>query len=248
MKPFLQSMFATLFVASSTFSPVIAQEIPAFQLKKIATYQTGAFDEAAAEISAFDKTTNRLYVVNALANTLDILDLSNPSNPTKINTISFDGIVNSVAVYNGIVAAAVEAVVKQDAGKVVFLNSNGEEITTATVGALPDMVTFNNNGTQVITANEGEPNADYSVDPEGSVSVLDITIADGSVIVNTNTLVRFNEFNVGESRHTELGEGVRIFGPNTSVAQDLEPEYVALSANGAKAYVTLQENNALVII
>jgi hypothetical protein len=43
-------------------------------------------------------------------------------------------------------------------------------------------------------------------------------------------------------------KGVRIFGPNASVAQDLEPEYVSVSADGARAWVTLQEANALAII
>lgn len=39
---------------------------------------------------------------------------------------------------------------------------------------------------------------------------------------------------------------MRIFGPGASVAQDLEPEYVATDHN--KAYVTLQKNNAIAII
>ena len=39
--------------------------------------------------------------------------------------------------------------------------------------------------------------------------------------------------------------GVRIFGPGANAAQDLEPEYIAVSADGKTAYVTLQENNAV---
>ena len=39
---------------------------------------------------------------------------------------------------------------------------------------------------------------------------------------------------------------MRIFGPNASVSQDLEPEYIA--TEGDKAYVSLQENNAMAII
>jgi hypothetical protein len=40
-------------------------------------------------------------------------------------------------------------------------------------------------------------------------------------------------------------QGVRIYGPGASASQDFEPEYIAVSADGKTAWVTLQENNAL---
>jgi hypothetical protein len=42
--------------------------------------------------------------------------------------------------------------------------------------------------------------------------------------------------------------GVRIYGPGATVAQDLEPEYITISADSSTAYVTLQENNAIATI
>ena len=36
-----------------------------------------------------------------------------------------------------------------------------------------------------------------------------------------------------------------MFGPNANLSQDLEPEYIAVSADGTSAMVVLQENNAL---
>jgi hypothetical protein len=36
-----------------------------------------------------------------------------------------------------------------------------------------------------------------------------------------------------------------VFGPGASVAQDLEPEYLAFSHDGKTAFATLQENNAI---
>jgi YVTN family beta-propeller protein len=42
--------------------------------------------------------------------------------------------------------------------------------------------------------------------------------------------------------------GVRISSPNATVAQDIEPEYITITADGKTAYVTLQENNAIAVI
>ncbi|MEM1425753.1 MAG: choice-of-anchor I family protein, partial [Cyanobacteria bacterium P01_H01_bin.130] len=42
--------------------------------------------------------------------------------------------------------------------------------------------------------------------------------------------------------------GVRIFGPNATVAQDLEPEFVTITPDSSTAVVTLQENNAIAIV
>jgi hypothetical protein len=43
-------------------------------------------------------------------------------------------------------------------------------------------------------------------------------------------------------------QGVRLFGPGASVAQDFEPEYIALAPDGITAWVTLQENNAVAVL
>ena len=58
--------------------------------------------------------------------------------------------------------------------------------------------------------------------------------------------VGFEQFNSPQARAKLGQDGVRIFGPGATVAQDLEPEYIAV--DGDTAYVTLQENNAVAII
>ncbi len=85
---------------------------------------------------------------------------------------------NSVTARGGVIAVAVEATVKTDPGRVVFLNADGTlRAPPVTVGALPDMLTFTPDGQFVVVANEGEPSADYSTDPAGSVSIISVSKA-----------------------------------------------------------------------
>ena len=206
---------------------------------EIASIKLG--DLGAAEITAFDPETDRLFAVNnGTENKIDVLDMSNPALVTVIKSISmlpYGGYVNSVAVSNGKLAAAIESTNKQAAGKIVVFNtSTYAEIKSINVGALPDMVTFSPDGNYIISANEGEPSNDYLNDPEGSVSI--IKVADYSV-----TTLNFASF---ESQLTTLAsKGFRIFGPGKNFVKDIEPEYVTVSDDSKTAYVTLQENNAI---
>jgi hypothetical protein len=67
-----------------------------------------------------------------------------------------------------------------------------------------------------------------------------------SSLVRTVSPVGFASFN-GQLASLRAA-GVRIYGPGASVAQDLEPEYITISADSATAYFTLQENNAIATI
>ncbi|WP_320045498.1 choice-of-anchor I domain-containing protein [uncultured Desulfobacter sp.] len=209
---------------------------PKIELYVLGTYASGEFDKGAAEIVAFDSQTGLLFVTNALDNTIDALDITtDPANPSKAFTIdlaAYGGGVNSVAVSYGLLAAAVQADVKQDNGVVVFFNTAGTFLNKVTVGALPDMVTFTPNGNKVLVANEDEPCDDYNVDPEGSVTIIDIS---KGVLNAEDKTAGFEEFNDQKDQLT--AKGVRIFCPDATVAQDLEPEYI-----GAPEFVQYLNN------
>ena len=215
----------------------------AIGLTPIGRYESGIFDESAAEIVAHDPGTQRLFVVNANNAAVDVLDIANPTNPTLISTIDVTSIgagANSVAVANGVVAIAVENEDEVSPGTVAFFDANGTFLNSVTVGVLPDMVTFTPDGQKVLVANEGEPGEEE--DPEGSISIIDIS---GGVANATVMTADFTAFN---GRENELrGRGVRIF-PGNTVAQDLEPEYIAVSPDGSTAFVALQENNAIAAV
>ncbi|MEO1375509.1 MAG: endonuclease/exonuclease/phosphatase family protein, partial [Cyanobacteria bacterium J06635_10] len=246
----VNSEFAETTQRASDHDPLVASlSIPREKMDKINLSQLGTFtSEDGAEIVAHDPTTQRLFVTTG--DTIEIIDISNPANPTKFGEIDVTSVgdfagggANSVAVMNGIVAVAVEADTSQDNGVVAFYDTDGVLQNSIEVGALPDMLTFTPDGMKVIVANEGEPNDDYTVDPEGSISIVDISGGVGSATVTSASFTGFND------RKQELIEkGVRIFGPNATVAQDLEPEYIAISADGSTAIVTLQENNAIAVV
>ncbi|WP_300357363.1 choice-of-anchor I family protein [Fluviicola sp.] len=218
------------------------------KLNLLSSFSNGTEGSNSAEIVAFDPTTDKLYIANSIGAKMDIVDLSNPSAPALLNSISMTpyGNINSLTVHNGVVACAMENSNPQANGTIVFLDENGTLISQVPVGAMPDMITFNNDHTKILVACEGEPKSDYSIDPEGSVGIIDITGGYASLSASNVTLVNFQSFNGQEA--ALRSQGIRIFGPGSSAAQDFEPEYITLSEDNSTAYVSLQENNAMAVI
>ena len=232
---------ALVFILGSL--PISAAK-PGVQLQVLGTYASGIYNLGASEIVAYDAQTQRLFTVNGATSKIDVLSIANPSAPVllfSIDLAAYGRQANSVDVHDGVIAAAVEANVKTDNGKVVFFDADGNYLNAVTVGALPDMLTFTPDGKKVLVANEGEPNNDYTIDP-GRLGehrrhqrrrCLSATV----------TTAGFAAFN-----NAALDSSIRIFGPGATVAQDLEPEYIAVSHNSKTAWVTLQENNAVGVL
>jgi DNA-binding beta-propeller fold protein YncE len=188
-----------------------------------------------SEIPAFDRRTNTVWVAGLVG--VDVLDGETGTLIEHIDITGY-GLVNSVAIHNGLAALAIEAAPdRRTAGVVVFYNTRtrlpiGDPVT---VGSLPDMLTFTHDGSKLLVANEGTPNAvadtPYTApDPPGSVSIID---------VETRTVIA-----------TAMFENVPEFGTNlrTNVGMDFEPEYIAIDKDGARAFVTLQEANAIAVL
>ena len=200
--------------------------------------------DGACEITTYDMASKRLFTTNAASDSIDIIDVSDFQNPVHfggINVLNYGGGVNSVVnLNNGHFAAAIEADVKQDDGKVVIFDTDGNMVKELTVGALPDMITVTKDGNKILTANEGEPNDDYTNDPEGSISIIDISggIA-GLTQANVTTLSL-------TSAPATIEGG--LFKPGATKAEDLEPEYIAVNDNSTIATVVCQENNVFVFV
>lgn len=245
--------------------PTVSADDALVSLEVLGTHSSGQFDESAAEIIAFDPGTDRAYVVNANSGRLDVLDAADPTAPTLETSISASGtasgdgstvpdgaVANSVAVRgDGLVVVAVESDVKTDAGWLVLVDGTTlERLGAVRVGSQPDMVILTPDGSRAVVANEGEPSDDFSVDPEGSVSVVALPSVAAVPAQTAVATATFHAFEDGGS--STLPDGVRVFGPEVNVdfpvSANLEPEYIALDEAGTTAYVTLQENNAFAVV
>ncbi|WP_017523306.1 choice-of-anchor I family protein [Pusillimonas noertemannii] len=231
--------------ATETPAPEPEATPTSLKLSLLGRYETGKFGVSAAEIPSYDAGTKRAFIVNALDGAVDVLDMSDPAKPVRIGGLDASNVaagaeVNSIAVHDGLIALAIQMADKTQPGYVGFYQADTlAEINRVNVGALPDNLVFTPDGKTVLVANEGEPSDDYSVDPEGSISIIDISN------IQTPT-VRTAGFQAWNGKEQTLRQaGVRIFGPGASAAQDFEPEYIAVSADSATAWATLQENNAL---
>jgi len=239
----------SVFSILGTSFTVHASDPKPITLKQIGRYSAGVSttpDEPRAEISAFDPTSKRLFSINLNLRQLDVLDLTAPETPVLVQSVPLGGKPNSVAVRKGVVAVALEGPKKTDPGNVKFFNTSGMLLNQLTVRSLPDMLTFSPNGRWLLVANEGEPNsynqAD-SVDPEGSVSVIAMR---DDVTSLTQLDVRTATFDLAIPQ--ENASSIRIYGPNATFAQDIEPEYITVSHDSKTAWVTLQENNAIGVL
>jgi len=235
---------------------VLAEQPPFFQYKgeKLRATQIAQYDSLAGlggtEILAYDEKLKRAFVTNGAESAIDILsfealksgEFTNVESLKRLYLKDF-GIKNvtditSVAAHptEDIIALSVVSKPKTDSGYIVLLTKTGDFITQVKVGVLPDMVAFTPDGTKLLSANEGEPSDDYTVDPEGTISIIDLTVGLDSLTVQTLSF-----------EGVELDKNVRV-GSKGTVLQQLEPEYIAISPDSKRAFVALQENNAVATV
>ena len=200
-----------------------------------------------SEISAYISLGSKLFVVSSGGGgSLQVTDASVPALPVLLERKSYGGFDStSVAAYKDLVAVAlVPSTYETNPTKGVVrfyrMGSNGtlNALQDVEVGFQPDGIAFSDNGLQLVIANEGQPSKNYGIDPIGSVGIIDIT--------NPTKIPSFSYTDLSFA-DIPLPADVRITGPaETTQAQDMEPEYVTIL--GSKAYVTSQENNAVVVV
>ena len=235
----------------------------ALNLTQIARYSAGQYnvDGGVMEIVAYNQATGWAYAINGQSGKLAAIPLAGLTAGAHVEALTGTeidvkalveaedstfqyGDMTSVAISpdSTTLAAALQAQGSNDAGRVALFTC--EEDGTLTLealvetGAQPDMVTFAGDGV-VLTADEGEPREGYGediADPKGSVTVVDVEAQESTVV----------DFSAFDSQRDQLAEDGIVLKKGSAPSVDLEPEYIAVS--GGKAYVTLQENNAIAVL
>lgn len=235
----------------------------ALNLTQIARYSAGQYnvDGGMMEIVAYNQATEWAYAINGQSGKLAAIPLAGLTAGAHVEELTGTeidvkalveaedgtfqyGDMTSVAISpdSTTLAAALQAQGSNDAGRVALFTCEEDGSLTlealVETGAQPDMVTFAGDGV-VLTADEGEPREGYGeniADPKGSVTVVDVESQESTVV----------DFTAFDSQRDQLAEAGIVLKKGSTPSVDLEPEYIAVS--GGKAYVTLQENNAIAVL
>jgi hypothetical protein len=142
-----------------------------------------------------------------------------------------------------------------DLGRIAIFNSStGSILKTLDVGYHPDSVTITPDGSKLIITNEGEfvsTAAEATFARPGSISVVDL-----SGVTSVDNVSNLTSSNVAtyDFSAANLATGVSLTGirdntfaannsGTTALMANIEPEYT--TASNTKAFLTLQENNAI---
>ena len=235
----------------------------ALNITQIARYSAGQYnvDGGVMEIVAYNQATEWAYAINGQSGKLAAIPLAGLTAGAHVEELTGTeidvkalveaedgtfqyGDMTSVAISpdSTTLAAALQAQGSNDAGRVALFTCEEDGSLTlealVETGAQPDMVTFAGDGV-VLTADEGEPREGYGediADPKGSVTVVDVESQESTVV----------DFTAFDSQRDQLAEAGIVLKKGSTPSVDLEPEYIAVS--GGKAYVTLQENNAIAVL
>ncbi len=232
------------------------------KVTQIARYDSGMTnaDGGVMEIVDYNYKTGWAYSVNGQTGELvaiplktleqkesvDLLDGNDIDVKSLVEDESFIyGDMTSVAVSPDctMIAVAIQAEKYNANGRVAVFKCNDDGtlkfIQTIETGVQPDMVTFTPDGSKILTANEGEPREGYtSEDPKGTITIIDVG-------TKTPINIDFTSYDTAEERQSLVDKGI-IIKKNTNPSVDFEPEYIVCTNN--KAYVTIQESNAVAVI
>ncbi len=219
MQPFLVTLLLCGLVFSFT-NPSTAMTVAghavqqryALQFLSSSAPNNVEFDEGMAEIAAYYPAGRRLYVANK-AGVVDVIDISNPSEPKRSNSITFPDAPASVYILNDVLAVTITGL-----NQIMFISLNSHAtLATVATGSLPDSVVGSHNKKMFVVACEGEPEDDYSSDPEGEVWKYEIDADNrewSEINIRTHGVrpvqMKFDAFN-----SVTLDNTIRIFGPGT---------------------------------
>ena len=221
-------------------------------VKELSSYSVGSAndDGGVAEIVTYNKEDKVFYVVSGVTQSIDLVKINSDGSTKLKKRLEIKKVLEGKGINAGdmtsvsysdeknLLAVAVQDSDYDKNGHIVILDKEGNFLEAYECGVQPDMVTFTKDGRYILSADEGEPQKGYGngfVDPRGSVTIVDVE----------NKETKKVEFNI--NRDEALKNGV-LLKKGSNPAEDLEPEYIAISDDNKTAYVSLQENNAIASI
>ena len=238
-----------------------AEKLPSeLTLNVSSRYDSGVKNEdgGATEIVAYNADNHKYYVINGTTKQIEVVPLQKNTVFTSLKAeksinlekalkevkpnFSYGDVTSiSISTESDIIAAAVQAADYNDNGLAVLLDYSGTILHVVEAGKQPDMITFTPDGKKILVANEGEPREGYEMaaDPEGSVSIIELS-TDMAKTASKNVT-----FKAMDAQREELVAKGIILKKKTNPFVDFEPEYIAVNSMSDKAYITLQEANAI---
>lgn len=217
----------------------------------VGTYDTGLGDTGAEIIAV--RSDGWGVLTNAGDGSVDILNLTNLPAISLVQRIKLPQLqgLTSVAIhpyddYFIAVAGSAKPAASPVAGTASFFRlSTGALLKTVTVGIQPDSVAISPDGNYAVVANEAEGFATGDNGGNGSLTLLDLNyFYPGywhTVYVCQIALPSYaghSGFSTGR-----VDDLARL--PIDNTPGTLEPEFVTFSSDSHYAYITLQENNAI---
>jgi hypothetical protein len=216
------------------FDPVsyIAQD-SRIELSVLGTYRGGWYSRTTPTYPAYDKWTQRVFYGSDDRDRVEVLDISNPTMPALQSVINTGSPARIAVSSEGILAVS-------GSNQVKFYNANGVLLTSAVSAPGAGDLEFTPDGTKLV------------VNQNGSLGVMNLSGANfascraGTAGCNLNPSVSSASFTVfNTQRATLLASGVRLPYPTLTVAQQLDPAAISVTPDGAAAWVSLVDSNAL---
>uniref|UniRef100_A0A8W8IAW3 Choice-of-anchor I domain-containing protein n=3 Tax=Magallana gigas TaxID=29159 RepID=A0A8W8IAW3_MAGGI len=224
----------------------------------------GLFQNAAHK-AAFHTVDKILYVASARSTEkyLHIIDMNNPASPSILMTHVFDnavdGMITSVKACTDTIAVTLTAADPVAEGHIELFTpyNRADRVFTRVgriaVGVHPKDMAATSDCTRLVVANEGpvaiNPVSGTLSDPEGSVTIIVRNDQGFPVEINMGFQQlndRVVDYITNGVRYVFRGDhGVGIVN---TFSQDLEPESVTISNDDRFAFVSCQENNAVLKI
>ncbi|XP_052059664.1 uncharacterized protein LOC127700287 [Mytilus californianus] len=207
------------------------------------------YSSGAIEQTTYDPDNHIVYAVGG--NILHVIDVKNVTSPKIVYHMEVDNVdLTDIEYCGGYIFVSMDNLLFKEEGRVViYRNFSTSELMiekyNITVGSLPDMVYPSKDCNTILVAVEAEAYQDDGkiVDPEGGVGIIKIENDEA-----TYKKLDFKEFN---SKWSELeSKGLRFVHRvnNNNFSNDVEPECISYNKDYSKAYICLQENNAIAIV